>query len=66
MATASRRLPRGYDADHPRIELLRHKTLTVRRHYGFEPWIHTPALLDRVRDDWRAAKPLVDWVDALD
>lgn len=57
--------PRGYDAEHPRIELLRHKTLTVRRHYGFEPWIHTSALLDRIRDDWRSAKPLVDWVEAL-
>lgn len=58
--------PRGYDADHPRIELLRHKTLTVRRLYGFEPWIHTPALLERVREDWRSAAPLVDWVAALD
>ena len=54
--------PRGYDADHPRIELLRHKTLMVRRHYGFEPWIHTPALLDRIREDWRALRPLVSWV----
>jgi len=58
--------PRGYDADHPRIALLRHKTLSVRRHYGFEPWIHTEALLGRVRTDWRAAKPLVDWLTAVD
>lgn len=58
--------PRGYDADHPRIDLLRHKTLTVRRHYGFESWIHSAELLDRVREDWRTAKPLVAWVEALD
>jgi len=54
--------PRGYDADHPRIELLRHKSMTLGRSYGFEPFIHTSELLDRVRDDWREASPFVDWV----
>jgi hypothetical protein len=24
--------------------------------------IHTPELLDQVRDDWRAGRPFVDWV----
>ncbi|MCW2787503.1 MAG: hypothetical protein JWP74_4020, partial [Marmoricola sp.] len=38
--------PRGYDADHPRIDLLRHKSLTIGRSYGFEPVIHTPELVD--------------------
>jgi uncharacterized protein (TIGR02453 family) len=56
--------PRGYDVDHPRIELLRHKSLTVGRSYGFDPVIHTAGLLDRVRDDWRAARPLVEWLSA--
>jgi uncharacterized protein (TIGR02453 family) len=54
--------PRGYDAAHPRIELLRHKSLTLARDYGFGEEIHTPALLDRVRADWRAVRPLVEWV----
>ncbi len=54
--------PRGYDASHPRIELLRHRSLTVGKSYGFEPVIHTPDLLDRVRADWRAAAPLVEWI----
>ena len=54
--------PRGYDADHPRIELLRHKSMTLGKSYGFEPFIHTPELLDRVRDDWREALPFVEWV----
>ena len=54
--------PRGYDADHPRIALLRHKSMTLAKPYGFEPFIHTPELLDRVRDDWREARPFVDWV----
>ncbi|MEJ7833164.1 MAG: DUF2461 domain-containing protein [Nocardioides sp.] len=55
--------PRGYDRDHPRIELLRHKQLIVNKSYGFEQVIHTPELLDLVRADWRALKPLVDWLD---
>jgi uncharacterized protein (TIGR02453 family) len=54
--------PRGYAADHPRIELLRHRSLTVGHWIGFEPVVHTPELLDLVRADWRALKPLVDWV----
>ena len=56
--------PRGYAADHPRIELLRHKHLTVGRSYGFEPVIHSPDLLDRVREDWAAMAPLVRWAGA--
>ena len=54
--------PRGYDADHPRIDLLRHKSLTLGKSYGFEPVIHTPDLLDAVRKDWRAMRPFVEWV----
>ncbi|MCW2759227.1 MAG: hypothetical protein JWO46_2973 [Nocardioidaceae bacterium] len=54
--------PRGYDADHPRIELLRHKTLSMGKSYGFEPVIHSPDLLEQVRRDWRALRPFVDWV----
>jgi uncharacterized protein (TIGR02453 family) len=56
--------PRGYDADHPRIDLLRHRSLTVGKDYGFEPVIHTAKLVDDVRADWKAARPLVDWVTA--
>jgi uncharacterized protein (TIGR02453 family) len=54
--------PRGYDPGHPRIELLRHRSMTLGRSYGFEPVIHGPELLDRVRADWRAGRPFVEWV----
>jgi uncharacterized protein (TIGR02453 family) len=54
--------PRGYSADHPRIELLRHKSMTVGRSHGFEPVVHTRELLDVVRDDWRELRPFVEWV----
>ncbi|MCI0688742.1 MAG: DUF2461 domain-containing protein [Sporichthyaceae bacterium] len=54
--------PRGFDADHPRLELLRHKSLTAERQWPPEPWVHTPAALDRVRDAWIAMRPLVAWI----
>jgi uncharacterized protein (TIGR02453 family) len=57
-----RTTPRGWSADHPRIDLLRHKSLYVIRSYGFDDVIHTPELLDRVREDWRAVRLLVEWV----
>ncbi|WP_309221982.1 DUF2461 domain-containing protein [Aeromicrobium sp. S22] len=53
--------PRGYDVEHPRIDLLRHKSMNVGKSYGFEPVIHTPELVDRVRADWREVTPLVEW-----
>jgi uncharacterized protein (TIGR02453 family) len=57
--------PRGWTVDHPRIALLRHRSLTVGRSHGFESVIHTPQVLDVVRDDWRALRPLVDWLNDL-
>jgi uncharacterized protein (TIGR02453 family) len=55
-------VPRGFDKDHPRIELLRHKSITAIHSYGFEPLIHSPQLLDAIRSDWTAARPLVEWL----
>ncbi|MBB6628279.1 DUF2461 domain-containing protein [Nocardioides sp. KIGAM211] len=56
--------PRGYAADHPRIDLLRHRSLTVGHSLGFGPIVSSPDLLDAVRDDWRALTPLVSWVES--
>lgn len=50
------------DADHPRIDLLRHKSLTVGRMVGFEPVIHTAELVGVVRKDWRAIRPISEWI----
>jgi uncharacterized protein (TIGR02453 family) len=58
-------VPRGHDRDHPRIHLLRHRTLHVGRHYGFEPDDIGPGLVDRVRADWRTLRPLVEWLAAI-
>jgi uncharacterized protein (TIGR02453 family) len=54
--------PRGYDADHPRIDLLRYKSMALGTSYGFAKFIHTPELLERVRADWRKLRPVVEWV----
>jgi uncharacterized protein (TIGR02453 family) len=57
-----KRTPRGYDADHPRTELLRHKSITWGKDYGFAPFIHSAELLTRVRKDWRQGRPFLDWI----
>ncbi|MFE0750931.1 DUF2461 domain-containing protein [Gordonia sp. NPDC058843] len=54
--------PRGYDVAHPRIELLRHRSLSVGRDYGFDEIIHSVQLVDRIRRDWRATVPLIEWI----
>ena len=57
--------PRGYDKDHPRIGLLRHRSLTLSRSYGFPPEVHTPELLEWVRRDWREGRPLMEWIGSV-
>jgi uncharacterized protein (TIGR02453 family) len=57
-----RTAPRGWTVDHPRIELLRHRSLAMSKSYGFDDMVHTPRLLDEVRRDWRASRPLVEWL----
>ncbi|GAB3888423.1 DUF2461 domain-containing protein [Terrabacter terrigena] len=57
-----RTTPRGYAADHPRIETLRYKELMVIRDFGDPDWLATKSALTRVRDTWRATRPLNEWV----
>ena len=54
--------PRGFAEDHPRLELLRHRTLTVERHDGTPAWASTRKALAHVQKNWRAMTPLVDWL----
>ena len=54
--------PKGYDADHPRLALLRARRVTVARTYGVEPWVSTRKALTTVRRDWRAMRPLLEWL----
>jgi uncharacterized protein (TIGR02453 family) len=56
--------PRGYDPHHPRVRLLRHKTLTAHRDFGAPPWLNSPAARDRVAEAWRVMRPLAHWLDS--
>jgi uncharacterized protein (TIGR02453 family) len=54
--------PRGYPADHPRIELLRYKGIVAWRQWPVEPWLSTPAARDRVVEVLEIAAPLRAWL----
>lgn len=54
--------PRGYPRDHPRVELLRHKSVVVMRRFPPARWLGTPAAFDRIVEVWRAARPMNAWL----
>jgi uncharacterized protein (TIGR02453 family) len=56
--------PRGISPDHPRVDLLRHKSLMELRRYGAPDWLATAAALDEVHASWGALVPLNDWIVA--
>jgi uncharacterized protein (TIGR02453 family) len=56
------RVPRGFDADHPRAELLRRRSLTVSRTMTPAAWMHGPKAYDRIREPLDAAAPMVKWL----
>jgi uncharacterized protein (TIGR02453 family) len=56
------RAPRGYEPDHPRIDLLRRRRLTVARRHELRAWLHRPEAGRRIREGLDAAAPLVRWL----
>lgn len=54
--------PRGYEIDNPRIALLRNRQLTVSRTYPVNAVLGTRKVLTTVRTDWRAMRPMIDWL----
>lgn len=54
--------PRGVDPSHPRIGLMRHRTLLVSVDHGTPEWLETPEVFDRVAADWRVYAPLNQWL----
>jgi uncharacterized protein (TIGR02453 family) len=57
-----KRAPRGYPQDHPRIDRLRLKQITVYKRHPLEPWLHQPACRDRIASELEATRPLVAWL----
>jgi uncharacterized protein (TIGR02453 family) len=54
--------PRGVAADHPRLDLLRHRSLTASHDYGCPAWLHTPRVTEVVAGTWRDLAPLNAWL----
>jgi uncharacterized protein (TIGR02453 family) len=56
--------PKGYPKDHPRIELLRHKGLIYWQQWPVGAWLGSPKAKERVVSLFRAARPLMKWLEA--
>jgi uncharacterized protein (TIGR02453 family) len=54
--------PKGFDIEHPRLELLRRKEIMAINRVGTPAWLSKPAALQHVQTYWRGIRPLVDWV----
>ena len=57
------RVPSGYPKDHPRADLLKHKSLTASREIGCPDWLHTKHAKTEIAKAWRTLAPLVSWLD---
>ena len=57
-----KRAPKGYPVDHPRIERLRMKELTVYRRHPLKAWLHKREADRRIRAELDSARPLVAWL----
>ena len=55
--------PRGFDSDHPRIDLLRRKNHIAMTTFIPAPWLHTAEAKDRIVEVWRTIDPLVAWLN---
>jgi len=59
---ALRTRPKGFAADHPRLELLRRKEMMAINRLGTPPWLDTAEAATQVRASWRRVRPLVEWM----
>jgi uncharacterized protein (TIGR02453 family) len=56
--------PRGFSADHPRIDLLRQDGLIGIWAHPPRAWLHTKQAADKVAEGWRRLEPLNAWLRA--
>lgn len=54
--------PRGVAADHPRLELIRYRSLTASANWPAGPVVQDREALSLVRQTWQRLIPLCDWV----
>lgn len=55
-------VPRGFDKDHPRAELLKHKSLSAGVELGQPEWLSTPEAGKEIAARWEKLRPLVEWM----
>jgi len=56
-------VPRGYDKEHPQIDLLRHKDLLAIHHLT-DKQVLSPGLVKNAAKMFKAMRPLNDWLNA--
>ena len=54
-------VPRGYDREHPRADLLKHKGLAAWKSWPVEPWLGTAKARTNIEKFLETARPLRDW-----
>ena len=54
--------PRGYPADHPRIELLRMKGIFAGKTFPPASWLSARKALQRIKQVINDVSPLADWL----
>jgi len=58
-----KRVPAGYQADHPRADLLRRNGLMASRNWKPGSWLYSAEAKDRVRGVIADSKPLTSWLE---
>lgn len=56
-----KRVPPGFDRDHPRGHLLRHKGLYLGRQLEPVAWMGTRKAIEKITAIWRGIQPVNDW-----
>ena len=55
--------PRGYSADHVRIEFLRMEDIFGGKTFPPEPWLSTRKALRQIRQTVKDVRPLAEWIE---
>ena len=59
------RMPRDWQADHPRAGLLKARSLVLNRQHPRAPWLQTAELLEHLVADWKAMIPFNRWLERV-
>ena len=60
-----KKVPRGFDADHPRADLLKHKGVTIWRELAESKELSTPKFTDSALAQFKTMVPLYTWLRDL-